>query len=81
MPLTPSLDLALTMIPGPAHNLVLALVERSTGRPVPAVELSALNATEDTPAGERQRTLVTVSLFADLIPPGMIPSPAAPAQA
>jgi hypothetical protein len=76
-PLPASLDLVLTMVAGPGDRLVLALVDRQTGRPVPAVEISTHNGVEDGQGGPAAgQTLVTVTLLADLATPGSIPAAA-----
>lgn len=74
-PLPSSLDLVLTVIPGPGNNLVLALVDRDTGRPVPAIEISTNTSVENKQVGPAAgQTLVTVTLLADLARPGSIPA-------
>lgn len=78
----PPLDLVLTMIPGPGDRFQLALVDRQTGRPVPAQQLSTHNGTEPEDAAPAGTTIVTVTLLADLVPAGTYPvatPPPAPA--
>ncbi|HQR42598.1 MAG TPA: hypothetical protein PLX97_07930 [Gemmatales bacterium] len=76
-PLPDPLDLVLTMVAGPGDNLVLALVDRQTGRPVPAIEISTHNGADDGQGGPiAGQTLVTVTLLADLARPGSVPAAA-----
>ncbi|MBN9521149.1 hypothetical protein J0H58_21950 [bacterium] len=83
------LNLALTMIPGPGDNLILALIDRESGRPIDTYEIATSTIEEKTKDGARLATLVTVSVVAELLPPlspllapaGTVPVTTVPAAA
>lgn len=73
------LSLALTMIAAPGDRLALALIDRETGRPVEAEDISVSTVDEKTEKGVIVSTLVTVSVVVDVIPPFSVLVPPAAA--